>query len=90
MSRKLIKLQYNSPVVLTFALLSLAVLWLDGLTGGKSTHALFSVYRSSFADLGTYPRGAPLRLSASRMGRAHRRAPRQGAKQPDSRGAQRG
>ena len=56
MSRKLIKLQYNSPVVLTFALLSLAVLWLDGLTGGKSTHALFSVYRSSFADLGTYPR----------------------------------
>ena len=53
MSRKLIKLQYNSPVVLTFALLSLAVLWLDGLTGGKSTHALFSVYRSSFADLGT-------------------------------------
>ena len=34
MSRKLIKLQYNSPVVLTFALLSLAVLWLDGLTGG--------------------------------------------------------
>ena len=56
MSRKLIKLQYNSPVVLTFALLSLAVLWLDGLTGGKSTHALFSVYRSSFAELGTYPR----------------------------------
>ena len=56
MSRQLIKLQYNSPVVLTFALLSLAVLWLDGLTGGKSTHALFSAYRSSFADLGTYPR----------------------------------
>ena len=56
MSKRLIKLQYNSPVVLTFALLSLGVLWLDRLTDGHSTHALFSVYRSSFADLGTYPR----------------------------------
>ena len=51
-----ISIQYNSPVVLTFALLSLGVLFLDRFTGGRSTHALFSVYRSSFRDLGTYPR----------------------------------
>ncbi|MBQ9686964.1 MAG: rhomboid family intramembrane serine protease [Oscillospiraceae bacterium] len=54
--RRSLRLQYNSPVVLSFALLSLVVLWLHGLTGGRSTTALFSVYRSSFRDLGTYPR----------------------------------
>ena len=51
-----IRIQYNSPVVLSFALISLGVLLLDRFTGGKSTHALFSVYRSSLRDLGTYPR----------------------------------
>ena len=56
MRRGSIRLQYNSPVVLTFALLSLLVLWLHHWTGGKSTTALFSVYRSSWRDLGTYPR----------------------------------
>ena len=56
MKKGTIKLQYNSPVVLSFALLSLLVLWFDAFTGGRSTYALFSVYRSSFADLGTYPR----------------------------------
>ena len=50
------RIQYNSPVVLSFALLSLGVLLLDGITGGQSTRALFSVYRSSFRDPGTYPR----------------------------------
>ena len=30
--------------------------FLDRFTGGRSTKALFSVYRSSFRDLGTYPR----------------------------------
>ena len=54
--RRTLRLQYNSPVVLSFALLSLVVLWLHNLTGGRSTTALFSVYRSSFRDLGTYPR----------------------------------
>ena len=56
MKRGSIRLQYNSPVVLTFALLSLLVLWLHHWTGGKSTAALFSVYRSSWRDPGTYPR----------------------------------
>ena len=56
MKRGSIRLQYNSPVVLTFALLSLLVLWLHHWTGGKSTTALFCVYRSSWRDPGTYPR----------------------------------
>ena len=56
MKKATIKLQYNSPVVLSFALISLVVLWFDIFTGGKSTYALFSVYGSGFADIGTYPR----------------------------------
>jgi len=44
------KIQYNSPVILTFTLLSFAVLLLSLLTGNKSTVYLFSVYRSSLAD----------------------------------------
>ena len=55
-SKATIKLQYNSPVVLSFALVSLIVLWFDAFTSGRSTYALFSVYHSSFADIGTYPR----------------------------------
>ena len=54
--RRGLRIQYNAPVVLSFALLSLGVLFLDRFTGGRSTRALFSVYRSSFRDLGTYPR----------------------------------
>lgn len=42
--------QYNSPVVLTFFLLSLGALALDGVTGGWTTSHLFCVYRSSLAD----------------------------------------
>ncbi len=42
--------QYNSPVVLTFFLLSLGALALDGLTGGWTTSHLFCVYRSSLTD----------------------------------------
>ena len=56
MKKRIIKLQYNSPVVLSFALLSLAVLWLDRTTGGWSNVKFFSVYRSSLGDLSTYPR----------------------------------
>jgi membrane associated rhomboid family serine protease len=51
-----IKLQYNSPVVLSFALLSLAALLLDGVTGGYTTSKLFCVYRSSLSDFFTYVR----------------------------------
>ena len=56
MRRGGIRIQYNAPVVLSFALLSLGVLLLHRVTGGRSTTALFSVYRSSWRDPGTYPR----------------------------------
>lgn len=46
----------DSPVTLGFALLSLAALLLQALTGGASTRLLFSVYRSSPADPLFYPR----------------------------------
>ena len=56
MRRGGIRLQYNAPVVLSFALFSLVVLWLHHFTRGRSTAALFSVYRSSWRDPLTYPR----------------------------------
>lgn len=40
-----LKLDYNSPVILTFVFLSLAVLILHYVTAGLSTRACFSVYR---------------------------------------------
>ena len=40
-----LELQYNSPVILTFFLLSLLVLFLDRWTGGWTTMHLFCVYR---------------------------------------------
>ena len=45
-----LELQYNSPVILTFFLLSLLVLLLDDWTDGWSTMHLFCVYRSSLKD----------------------------------------
>ena len=45
--RTMKKLQYNSPVILTFFLLSLGVLLLDWLTSGWTTLHAFCVYRSS-------------------------------------------
>lgn len=56
MKKGVIKIQYNSPVVLSFALLSLGALGLNRLTGGWSNVKFFSVYRSSLGDLATYPR----------------------------------
>lgn len=47
---------YNSPVILTFSLLSLGVLLLAHLTDGRSTTLLFSVYRFRFTDILGYPR----------------------------------
>lgn len=44
------KLQYNAPVILTFALLSAAALFLGELTDGITTQKLFSVYRASLFD----------------------------------------
>ena len=49
-------IQYNSPVVLTFVLVSLAALLLGMATGGESTKLLFCVYRSAPADPLTYVR----------------------------------
>jgi rhomboid protease GluP len=54
--RVLRRIQYNSPVVLTFALVSLVVLGIGELTDGASTTALFCVYRSPLTDPLTYPR----------------------------------
>lgn len=50
------RIQYNSPVVLNFAFLSLLALFLGKLTGGWTTSRLFCVYRSSLSDVLTYPR----------------------------------
>ena len=47
---------YNSPVILTFSLLSLGVLLLAHLTGGRSTTLLFSVYRFRLTDVLGYLR----------------------------------
>ncbi len=56
MKKPQLHIQYNAPVILSFALLSLLVLGLGMLTGGGSTKLLFCVYRSSLRDILTYPR----------------------------------
>ena len=56
MKKHVVKIQYNSPVVLSFAILSFVALILGQLTDGWTTIKLFSVYRSSAKDLLTYPR----------------------------------
>ena len=50
------KIQYNSPLILTFALISLAALVLGIFTNGASTALLFSVYRSPLRDPFTWLR----------------------------------
>lgn len=50
------RLQYNSPVILSFFFVSMLALLLGWITGGWSTAAVFSVYRSSFAEPLTYAR----------------------------------
>lgn len=56
LKKALAKIEYNSPVTLTFSLIALLAVILGGVTGGRSTRALFSVYRASPADLMTYLR----------------------------------
>ena len=53
---RLKRISYNSPVVLTFAFLSLLVLLTGLLTDGASTAKLFCVFRSPLTDPLTYPR----------------------------------
>ena len=50
------KIQYNSPVILTYALLSLLVCGINYLTKGTSNQLLFSVYRAPLSDPLTYIR----------------------------------
>lgn len=54
LSSKKLQLSFNSPVILGFTLACFAVLILDKVTGGISTNALFSVYRSSLLSPLTY------------------------------------
>ena len=48
--KKPLRLSYNAPAVLTFALICVAVQVISLITGGASNLRLFSVYRSSFLD----------------------------------------
>lgn len=50
------KLQYNSPVILSFFLVSLLALALGQVTRGEVTWRLFSVYRAPLTDPFTYIR----------------------------------
>lgn len=50
------KLQYSSPVTLTFTFASLVILLLGYITDGLTTNLLFGVYRSSWTDPLTYIR----------------------------------
>ncbi len=45
------KIQFNAPVILIFALVSLLVLGLGAITNNQSTYLLFSVYRSPMQDV---------------------------------------
>lgn len=56
MRRPTLKISYNAPVTLTFALLCLIVLGLDGLTGGWITGNLCSVYRCSLNNVWAFLR----------------------------------
>ena len=60
------RIQYNAPVILTFALVSLAVLGLAHLTNDRSNWLLFSVYRASPTNPLTY-----LRLFLHALGHAN-------------------
>lgn len=56
MKHKKLTILFNSPVVLSFALISLIVLLLDKFLGGWLIPRYFSVYRSSLANPFTYLR----------------------------------
>jgi membrane associated rhomboid family serine protease len=50
------KFQFNSPVILTYAIISLVALLISILTGGASNRLLFSAYRASPGNPLTYLR----------------------------------
>ncbi len=55
-NKKKLRLSYNSPVVISFAILCLVALGLDWITRGFTNNLLFSVYRSSWLNPLTYLR----------------------------------
>ena len=55
-SKTILRISFNSPVVLTFALICLGAYLLNILTGGKSNFLLFEVYRAPLTDPLTYIR----------------------------------
>ena len=50
------KVKYNSPVILTYALISLFVFIIDRIAGGQANRLLFSVYRASWGEPLAYVR----------------------------------
>ena len=56
MEKRKLRITFNAPAVLAFALACVAVQVLNMLTRGASNRALFSVYRSSLANPLTYVR----------------------------------
>jgi len=56
LKKPVLKIQYDSPVILTFALLGLLALLLNGWTDGWTNAHLFSVYRAPLTDPLTYVR----------------------------------
>lgn len=55
-NKKVLKVSFNSPVVLGFTAICFAGLLLNQLTGGQTNRLLFSVYHSSLLDPLTYVR----------------------------------
>ena len=55
-NQKKLRLSFNAPATLSFVGLCVAVQLLSLLTGGRSTRAVFSVYRASLLDPLTYVR----------------------------------
>lgn len=52
--RYLKKIQYNSPVILSYTIISFIVLIIGTITSGASNHLLFSAYRSSLTNIFFY------------------------------------
>ncbi len=51
-----LQVSYNSPVILTFVIISSIAIILSSMTDGKSNYYLFSVYRVSYKDILGYLR----------------------------------
>ncbi len=65
-SNKKLQVKYNSPVILTFVIISSIALILSTITKGKANYYLFSVYRTSYTDILGY-----LRIFTHTLGHAN-------------------